>query len=873
MQGGWSNADSDWQLKRLQHDSVKTVEKAVQSMRGVLQEDIIAHGQEYEKMFGKSSAQYNEYLNMVMEKLEQLGVAPKQVIEWLNQTAADGAVPVSQYGTDRDSQSETIPQIRAEPIPFDQQLQPQADFDSFARLEAAASQALAVGTSQLQTPASALPFSAFPSAQVPAPLPTPTSFPSAQMESQGQGHMAAQAPAPMAQPTFQSSLLSNSAAWGSPTPGQTPAKPTAVAEAWGLGNSAEPEAAVASQSSAWGQPTEAPKPIAATVNSSWGNSEPSTNSLKSALGLAASPVVQSVNAKTAAAQAAIPDDFNHETTWSAVPEAELTAVATEPLTPSPAMKVASSWDAEPEPVAPTTSQVPTWNAAPVASTPPQVPAWNAAPSAFVAPIAAAESPAPPTSTPSPGANPAFTQWGAPTSVLPPTKPSVQVESPWLSAASAPAPTISAPAQAASTLTASTNASNAAPSSPVGPSVAGWALPVSQTASAAPAAAAAALATPAPPIPVPIQVQAPVPITAPTPITAPAPITAPTPITAPAPVPALQPPGWPSNAPALTSTTNEAWSPTPVAADSDSPLPDSESPWTAAANSLVAETQWAAPSFPIPSPTLGPALTQAANTVGPMMAPISQRAPAQAPLSQQAPIPSPAPQPVTPMMPGPQPGSMQAPVFAVPVAANTPPSPWGSPISAPGPVPISGPTSVPTSAPRPVQAQAPLAATAATPPSPWGAVPAPAAGSPPAPMPVPMQAVAPVVSVAPVIPVATQIPANDQSATNQSTRPSFGGWPAGPMPNPYATQDAMQRPNTQQQLPQPQQQPQQQPTAQPASPPVSQGWPQQPMQNNPIATPQYQNAAYGNGGNGSNMYQNQRPEEREEPNYDPATAWD
>lgn len=33
---------------------------------------------------------------MVMEKLEQLGVAPKQVIEWLNQAASDGAVPVSQ---------------------------------------------------------------------------------------------------------------------------------------------------------------------------------------------------------------------------------------------------------------------------------------------------------------------------------------------------------------------------------------------------------------------------------------------------------------------------------------------------------------------------------------------------------------------------------------------------------------------------------------------------------------------------------------------------------------------------------------------------------------------------------------------------------
>jgi hypothetical protein len=58
---------------------------------------------------------------------------------------------------------------------------------------------------------------------------------------------------------------------------------------------------------------------------------------------------------------------------------------------------------------------------------------------------------------------------------------------------------------------------------------------------------------------------------------------------------------------------------------------------------------------------------------------------------------------------------------------------------------------------------------------------------------------------------------------------------------------------------------------PASPPTY-GWAQpqqQQMQNSPIAAPHYQNPGNGNG----NGHQMQRPEEREEPSYDPATAWD
>lgn len=831
MQGGWSNADSDWQLKRLQHDSVKTVDKAVQTMRGVLQEDIIAHGQEYEKMFGKSSAQYNEYLNMVMEKLEQLGVAPKQVIEWLNQTASDGAVPVSQYGTDRDSQSETIPQIRAEPIPYDQQLQPQVDFDSFARLEAAASQALAVGTNP--TPASALPFSAFPAAQVPAPLPTPTSFPSAQPDSsQSPSHSGVQAPAPAAQPTFQSSLLSNSAAWGSPTPGQNPSKPAAVAEAWGLGASVENEPAKQSPASAWGSTQPESPATAPKGNSSWGTPEPNnSNSLKSALGMAASPVVQSASPKP---PEPAEEEFNYETTWQAVP------VASAPISPATTTNLVPqepAWNAAPATSAPAAPQASPWSAAPAHSAPamPQEPAWTAAPAppasspaAPISPIALANNSVNPIASPaqsnaqSTSSSQAFTQWGAPTSVSPPAQSAAPAESPWVTAA---APTSPAPVAATNPISSNGHGwASTAPSTPTAApsnqaqqlaptSTAGWASPAIQS---APAVSSPAQIQQAPGWQTAPAAQAMAQVSAPVPGPGPAPAPAPLSVPAPAePVVAMAESNWNTPAPVA-----QPAAPGPIVV-----APEPESPWTAAAHSLAAESQWAAPPFPIPSPTLGPALTPALMA-GPMMAPISQASPLPpAPIAVPVPAPSPvaAPAPVRP--PAPAPVTTQAPVFAAPQV---------SPV--------------------------------AVPPSPWGAVPAPT----PAPAPVPMQAVAPVVSVAPVIPVATQMPANDQSPTSPTTRPSFGGWPAGPVPNPYATQDAMQRPQQQQQQ-QPVQQPQQ--VQQPASPPTY-GWAQpqqqQQMQNSPIAAPHYQNPGNGSGGNGHQM---QRPEEREEPSYDPATAWD
>ncbi|CAN5225241.1 hypothetical protein BH11CYA1_BH11CYA1_29400 [soil metagenome] len=865
MQGGWSNADSDWQLKRLQHDSVKTVEKAVQTMRANLQEDIIGHGQEYEKMFGKSSAQYNEYLNMVMEKLEQLGVAPKQVIEWLNQTAADGAVPVSQYGTDRDSQSETIPQIRAEPIPFDQQLQPEVDFDSFARLEAAASQALAVSIN----PSSALPFSAFPAGQSPAPVPTQTSFPTAQPEGNhgaSSGHMSPQAPQPIAQPTFQNSLLNNSAAWASPTPGQNQSKQTAVAEAWGLGNSDE---APSSGTSPWGDVKEAqphPQPAfaaiqapsapvapvapVANVSSSWGSPEP-TNSLKSALGLAASPVIPVATTKPLVDPT---DEFNYETTWSAMParpepvdpktsplSAWDTPAADEPLssnaqpvwTPAPApVATEPAWSAahaaiSPNPVA----TEPAWNAAPAAIAPAHVaaePAWSVAPAAIAVPAAAPTFNTAAASAPVSAS--AFTQWGAPTNVsAPATQTVAPSESPWVTAAAPSRPMIAAPTAAP----APSSDGWASPSAAVLPQVASDSSPAAPVAPSAPAA---------PPAPV---------------------------------AQAMQVPGWPSSAPATPPVSVEsAWNtPAPDFASVISPVIEPESPWTAAANSIAAESQWAAPPFPIPSPTLGPALTPPVVSAGPMMAPMAPQAPiAPSPLMQ---------------------AQVTAPAMAPAPTANSVASPMPSPV--PAPVPVQAPAHAPAqasvaaalpelsgAAPKPVQASAI--------PSPWASAQMPSQLSSPqftspqftSPQPsAPMQAVAPVVSVAPVIPVATQTPAASQAVAGQANRPSFGGWPAGPVPNPYATQDAMQNPiqqpiqqAIQQPIQQLIQQPIQQQYQQAAMQPVGQGWtqqqPQQPMQATPIAAPQYHSAGYGHGGNGNQM---QRPDERDEPNYDPATAWD
>ncbi|MBS1993136.1 MAG: hypothetical protein JSS83_21620 [Cyanobacteria bacterium SZAS LIN-3] len=115
MQGDWGN-DNDWQLKKLQHDSLKTAEKVVETLRETIEREVLAQGKEYERRFGPRSAQFTEYLTMVAQKLEQHGITHPEVINWLNSAATEGAVP-RDYASDlRDSQSRTVPFIDGGPM-------------------------------------------------------------------------------------------------------------------------------------------------------------------------------------------------------------------------------------------------------------------------------------------------------------------------------------------------------------------------------------------------------------------------------------------------------------------------------------------------------------------------------------------------------------------------------------------------------------------------------------------------------------------------------------------------------------------------------------------------------------------------------------
>lgn len=343
MQGGWSNVDSDWQLKRLQHDSVKTADRVVQTVRAVLQEEIVHHGQEYEKMFGKSSAQYSEFLNMIIEKLEQSGVAPQVVMEWLNQTANDGAVPDDHLTVSRHAQSETIPHIR-NIVPLDEQLTTVAydddsEFTGSAVLTANGngngfgnSQYGSASSSDVQpalplatastTSQAALPFSAFPAAP-PSPLPVPASFPAAPATLNAFSQSVAQA---FPKPAHPGPLTSSAAdAWGavdSPTGASSAwnAQPAnAIADVW----SSAPAAPKAPDITPAPAPTPAPvlpespvsAPVVAPVSApvAMPAENPTIAPLASASIAAIEPVVGNVVAAWATPAANVPDPWGTPT--------------------------------------------------------------------------------------------------------------------------------------------------------------------------------------------------------------------------------------------------------------------------------------------------------------------------------------------------------------------------------------------------------------------------------------------------------------------------------------------------------------------------------------------------------------------------------
>jgi len=116
LQGDWGNNDNDWQLKKLQHDSLKTSEKVVEVLRETIEKEVLALAKDYDRLFGTRSAQFTEYLTMVAQKLEQHGIEHQDVIKWLNALASEGSVP-RDYASDlRDSQSKTVPFIPGGPM-------------------------------------------------------------------------------------------------------------------------------------------------------------------------------------------------------------------------------------------------------------------------------------------------------------------------------------------------------------------------------------------------------------------------------------------------------------------------------------------------------------------------------------------------------------------------------------------------------------------------------------------------------------------------------------------------------------------------------------------------------------------------------------
>jgi hypothetical protein len=166
--------DNDWQLKKLQHDSLKTSEKVVEVLRETIEREVLAQAKDYERLFGARSAQFAEYLTMVAQKLEQHGIQHSDVINWLTSTASEGSVP-KDYASDlRDSQSKTVPFIAGGPM---------QDFGENSLLDRTLnitpSSAAPVAAQTAAPPSSNNPVG-FPASPQPQPIPQPSAAPPAQ---------------------------------------------------------------------------------------------------------------------------------------------------------------------------------------------------------------------------------------------------------------------------------------------------------------------------------------------------------------------------------------------------------------------------------------------------------------------------------------------------------------------------------------------------------------------------------------------------------------------------------------------------------------------------------------------------------------------
>ena len=113
MDNNWGVQDSDWQLRRLQQDCVRSSDRALAALYTTLQQEVRQVHAEYQRNFGPNSAQFAEYISLLVQKLQTAGAASAACMEWLN-SAASGVLPAEHVPANYNSQSQTLTYIPGE---------------------------------------------------------------------------------------------------------------------------------------------------------------------------------------------------------------------------------------------------------------------------------------------------------------------------------------------------------------------------------------------------------------------------------------------------------------------------------------------------------------------------------------------------------------------------------------------------------------------------------------------------------------------------------------------------------------------------------------------------------------------------------------
>lgn len=82
MTGGWGKTNQDKEMERIQKDAAATVEKIIQATRVTLQDEMAIQQMEYEQLYGLNSAQWDEYLKAIAQKLQGQGIAANLATNW-----------------------------------------------------------------------------------------------------------------------------------------------------------------------------------------------------------------------------------------------------------------------------------------------------------------------------------------------------------------------------------------------------------------------------------------------------------------------------------------------------------------------------------------------------------------------------------------------------------------------------------------------------------------------------------------------------------------------------------------------------------------------------------------------------------------------